>query len=89
MTKTRKSRVITGSIYAITAGKYLGTTLVYIKKDKNYRCFLTLPDMKNHDITEEDFRHGLDIEVLDKIEKLPEDIYNVCKAQYEKNTNTG
>ena len=44
--------------------------------------------MKNHDIPEDTFRHGLEREVLDKIEKLPEDIFEVCKAQYEKNINT-
>ena len=89
MTTPRKPRITSGSIYAVTGGKFLGKTLVYIKKDKDHRCFLTLPDMKNHDMTDETFRHGLDIEALDKIEKLPDDIYKICKAQYEKNTNIG
>jgi hypothetical protein len=85
---SRQPYITTGSIYAVLAGKFLGKTLVYIKRNKQSRCFLSLPEMKNHDIPEDTFRHGLEREVLDKIEKLPEDIFEVCKAQYEKNINT-
>ena len=87
MTK-RQAHIVTGSIYAVLGGKYLGKTLVYIKRDKQKRCFLSLPEMENHDIPEDIFRHGLKLEILEKIEKLPTDIFNICKAQYEKNTNT-
>ena len=86
---SKKEYITTGSIYAVLAGKFLGKTLVYVKKTKTDRCFLSLPEMENHDISEEIFRHGLESEVLDKIEKLPDTIFEVCKAQYEKNTNTG
>ena len=87
--KSTRPYITTGSIYAVLVGKFLGKTLVYIKKDKDMRCFLSLPEMKNHDISDETFYHGVEREILDKIEKLPEDIFEVCKAQYEKNTNTG
>lgn len=74
-------------IYAVTGGKYLGELLVYIKSDNIYHSFLTLPDMHIRDIPVEKFTFGVQESIVDVVEKLPRQVFYVCKAQYNKNAS--
>lgn len=72
-------------IYAVTAGKYLGELLVYIEKKGDDFAFLSLPEMKNRNISQTNFTNGLKIEIVEPVEKIPGSVYNVCMKQYKKN----
>ena len=82
----RKPKI--GNVYAVTAGQYLGEFLVYIETKGGHLMFLSLPDMKVRNISESDVESGLDDNILDKVESLPDDVFTVCKAQYYKTLQT-
>jgi len=75
----------TGSIYAVSTGKYLGEFFVYIGQVKNKRKFLSLPKMLNREIENKNIDHALEKGILEFQEVLPVDIINVCKQQYHQN----
>ena len=72
-------------VYAVTAGAYLGELLVYIETDSNSYKFLSLPSMINREIPIEKFKIGIEGKIVDIVKKLPRDIFNICKLQYQKN----
>ena len=76
-------------LYAVTGGKYLGELLVFIEAQENAYTFLTLPEMKNRTIPQEKFKFGLTEKIVDVVEKLPVDVFEVCRVQYTKNIATG
>jgi hypothetical protein len=77
-----------GYVYAVTAGEYLGEFLVYIESRAGNLMFLSLPDMKVRSISEKEVTSGIDNNILDKVEKLPSDVFSVCNAQYYKTLQT-
>lgn len=85
LTKLKNTHPRKGYIYAVTSGKYLGELLVYIERVDNTVSFLTLPDMKNRNIPASNFEFGVKESIVDVVEKLPKNVYNVCKKQYKKN----
>jgi hypothetical protein len=76
------------TVYAITGGKYLGEMFVFIEeKNQNTYGFLSLPEMHIRDIPKEKFEFGLKEKIIDVIDKIPSYVYNVCVAQYKKNSS--
>jgi len=76
-------------IYAVTGGSMLGELLVYIDSTQDKHSFLSIPLMKNRDIIKDKFIFGLTEKIVETVEKLPKNVYNVCKAQYLKNNKDG
>lgn len=76
-------------IYAVTGGVMLGELLVYIEHKETDYGFLVLPEMKNRLIPVDKFEKGIKEKIVDVVEKLPKNVFNVCKAQYDKNINNG
>jgi len=72
-------------IYAVTKGKYLGELLVFIDTKNDEHNFLVLPHMYNRSIPVHNFKNGIDYEVVEKIEKIPNYVFKVCQKQYIKN----
>ena len=72
-------------IYAIVKGKYLGEFFVHIEQKKDTHCFLSLPDLIIREVTDDKFKYGLDKNIIEKLSRLPNDVFEVCKQQYFKN----
>ena len=74
------------SIYAVTSGQYVGEFLVYmgLSEDKLEYFFLSLPKLIKRSVPVKSFKLGLKQRVLTLIESLPEDVYSVCKQQFEQ-----
>jgi hypothetical protein len=47
--------------------------------------FLSMPKMLNRHIPTEKFQFGLENGIVDVVERLPKNIYDVCLRQYNKN----
>jgi hypothetical protein len=74
-------------VYAITRGVYLGELFVYMEtKEKTY-YFLSLPEMKIREVPIKKFEFGLTERIIDIADKMPLNVYDVCRAQYNKNTS--
>jgi hypothetical protein len=74
-------------IYAVTAGRFLGELLVYIKKDNTDYVFLSLPLMKNRAIPMDKFDFGIREKIVEVVRKIPNPVFKVCTAQYAKNVD--
>ena len=77
-----------GDVYAITGGTYLGEFFVYIEKTGKDYFFLSLPDMEIRSIPYDKCKTGLENRLMDLVEILPDDVHEVCLAQYRKAKNS-
>lgn len=89
--KKNKKKLIheAGNIYVVDAGTYGGDYLVLIDTDYSNGLFkfLALPDLSKRDILFETFERGVSFKVVNFIEKLPQNIFETCKQQYETINN--
>ena len=76
-------------IYAVSTGRYRGEFFVYMDSVPDMYIFLSLPDLHVRYIPADEFKSGVDAGVLDMVETLPSDVYNVCISQYTKIKETG
>jgi hypothetical protein len=70
------------TVYAVTGGDYLGEFLVYVEERDDTCYFLSLPKMQIRKIVKSDVTAGLESKVLDKVERLPKDVFSLCYEQY-------
>tara|TARA_Y100000310_G_C20684897_1_gene818352 strand:- start:1242 stop:1535 length:294 start_codon:yes stop_codon:yes gene_type:complete len=73
--------------YAVTGGKYLGEFFVYMEQTETDVIFLSLPSMDKRLIPKDKFQYAIKNKILDPVEKIPTNIYNLCKEHY-KGINT-
>lgn len=74
-------------IYAVNSGDYLGEFFVYMESNENEYRFLSLPKMQLRKVPKDKFKFAIDNKVLELVEKLPSETYEVCKVQYENINN--
>tara|TARA_R110002073_G_scaffold56142_1_gene143157 strand:- start:332 stop:559 length:228 start_codon:yes stop_codon:yes gene_type:complete len=74
-------------IYAVNGGDYLGEFFVYMDVQGDEYHFLSLPKMELRKVPKDKFAFAIDGKVLEFVEKLPTDTYQVCKSQYENINN--
>ena len=84
-----KNNFIPGHLYAVTKGTLTGTTLVLMESQPKNINFLCLTTMQNMTISTSDVKQGVEHDILELLETLPEDIMITCEEQYRKNLNTG
>ena len=69
-------------IYTVLEGQYKGEWLLKVKQDKDNVVFFSLPDKNIRTVPLKDFDWGIQNKVLDPVDVLPEQVYNVCIAEY-------
>lgn len=74
-------------IYAVTGGKYLGQFFVYMEEHKAHVTFLSLPSMDKIDVSKEKYTFAIENKILDPVENIPSDVYNLCKEHYNNINN--
>ena len=74
-----------GAVFAIHEGDHKGKFAVCIKPDRKKFQFLFLPGLEPYDISTKDVREGFSKKVIDFVEVLPSDVFQICQAQYAKN----
>ena len=84
-----KNKTTTGQLYAVTKGTLTGTTIVLMETRPKSIEFLCLTTMQNMTISASDVKQGVENDILELLETLPEDIMITCEEQYRKNLNTG
>lgn len=72
-------------IYAVTKGTYIGEMLAYIEQSEGSYKFISIPKNINRDIPIDQFILGLRSKIVENVEKLPENVYNVLRAQFYYN----
>lgn len=75
-------------IFAVTTGLYIGEFFVFTEENNGTFCFLSIPKMVNRAVPKDNYFHAVDNKIINFVERLPTDVFNVCNLQYKKNKNT-
>lgn len=82
--KFLKKEQLDGNIYAVRHGTYKGNFIVYINSIGEDYNFLVLPFNDVLTITKKEFEDGIREKIVDIIERLPHNVYEICCAQYNE-----
>lgn len=84
LSKIFKSNEYARRCYAITHGSYKGDFFVYMNHNEKQFNFLSLPHNIPVTVPAEVFLNGIKNKIVDQIEKLPYNVYEICVAQYNE-----
>ena len=71
-------------IYAVREGTYKGNFIVYINTNGEDYNLLMLPFNEPLTMSQNEFNSGIENKIVDYIEKLPHNVYQICCAQYNE-----
>lgn len=71
------------AVYAFTKHRR-GDFILFIKEDSEVLEFMQLPDRYQICLTKEEFSEGLSTKLLDFVEQVPEEVFEVAAANIEK-----
>jgi len=74
----------TRRIYAVREGSYKGHFLVFVSETGDDLNFLILPDNDVMSVPKDEFVEGVNKKIVDYIQKLPNNVYEICCAQYNE-----
>lgn len=74
--------------YAVTRGTYLGEMLFWVEDIAETHGFISIPKNINRIIPKDKFKFGIENEILDVADSIPENIYSILHAQYQYNKKT-
>lgn len=72
------------AIFAIRQGEYKGHFFVYINRTEDKYNFLVLPFNTTASVPVDQFNQGVNNKIVDYIEKLPNNVHEICCAQYNE-----
>ena len=70
------------AVYAFTKHRR-GDFLLFIKEDSEVLEFMQLPDRYQICLTKKEFNEGLTTKLLDFVEQIPEEVFEVAQANME------
>ena len=83
MSKKKHKLPLPRGVYAFTKHRR-GDFLLFIKEDSEVLEFMQLPDRYQICLTKKEFSEGLSTKLLDFVEQIPEDVFEVAAANIEK-----
>lgn len=69
-------------VYAFTKHRR-GDFILYIKEDSEVLEFMQLPDRYQICLTKKEFSEGISTKLLDFVEQIPEEVFEVASANIE------
>ena len=73
--------------YAVQTGDYVGQMFIVCEVTEVEVGCLAVPDMKNVKVPKDKWTIGRNSDIIEYVEELSRDIFEVCAAQYSKNEN--
>lgn len=70
-------------VYAFTKHRR-GDFILFIKEDKEILEFMQLPDRYQFFLTKKEFHEGIVTKLLDFVEQIPQEVFDVACANIEK-----
>jgi hypothetical protein len=77
-----KPKIKKGDVYAVQAGDFVGQFFNFIKKDGDEYVFLSTPMMEIQRVPKEKFDFAKEQGIIEYIENLPRNIFQVIEAEY-------
>ena len=68
----------------MNSGTFRGEFWVVIQQDDDNVYCLSLPDNKYMEIPMNKWKTGIDNKIVEHLEKLPYNVYDICRAQYNE-----
>ena len=87
----RELQPVKNGVYAVGTGTYVGELFVFVKKQGDNYCFLSVPKNRNREVPVDKFEFALKHKIIEFVELLPKPIHKLCIAQHqynEKHTNS-
>ncbi len=81
----KKKNIKKGASYAVLRGDYHGEIFVFFKQIQNILYFVSLPKMQIREVDFEKFEIGLKEKIIDFVDIIPQEVYNVVE-KHGKNT---
>lgn len=81
MIKKIKTPIARG-VYAFTKHRR-GDFILFIKEDKDVLEFMQLPDRYQLFLTKQEFHEGVTTKLLDFVEQIPDEVFEVAAANIE------
>jgi hypothetical protein len=78
-----KPKIKKGDVYAVQAGDFVGQFFNFIKKDGDEYVFLSTPMMEIQRVPKEKFDFAKEQGIIEYIENLPRNIFQVIEAEYQ------
>ena len=75
-------------LFAVQAGDYVGQMFAVVDLTKGLVGCLSVPSMQNVNVTQEKFDFGRNNDIIEYVETLTTDVFQVIHAQYTKNANS-
>ncbi len=82
MSKKKHKLPLPRGVYAFTKHRR-GDFVLFIKEDSEVLEFMQLPDRYQICLTKEEFSEGLSTKLLDFVEQIPEEVFEVAAANIE------
>ncbi len=83
MSKKKYKLPLSRGVYAFTKHRR-GDFILFLKEDSEVLEFMQLPDRYQIFLTKEEFTKGLSTKLLDFVEQIPEEVFEVASANIEK-----
>ncbi len=83
MSNKKNKLPLSRGVYAFTKHRK-GDFLLFIKEDSEVLEFMHLPDRFQICLTKEEFSEGVKTKLLDFVEQIPEEVFEVAAANIEK-----
>jgi len=78
----------TGKVYAVTTGDYVGEMFVCVEETEETFKFLSIPKNINRYVPKEKFDFGMNYDIIEYVDTLPDEVFDVVKAQFIKNEDS-
>ena len=83
MSKKKLKLPLPRGVYAFTKHRR-GDFMLFIKEESEVLEFMQLPDRYQIYLTKKEFHEGLTTKLLDFVEQVPEEVFEVAAANIEK-----
>jgi len=75
-------------VYAVTTGDYVGETYICVDDSSDPLKFLSIPKNINRYVPQDKFDFAMNYDIIEYIETLPTEVYEIVKAQFLFNENS-
>lgn len=79
---------IVGRVYAVTTGDYVGEMFVCVDEAEDNLKFLSVPKNINRYVPREKFEFGMNHDIIEYVDTLPNEVFETVKAQFLKNEDS-
>ena len=77
-----------GDLFAVQSGDYVGEMFAVVNLTNDVVDCLSVPAMKNVNVTKEKFDFGRNHGIIEYVETVTTDVFQVISAQYTKNEDS-